>query len=77
MRLDPTETWNMARNGARLVLRYDAANQRVRGTLTNRTGATIPRARVEFHLAGAAELEPKTPPAIPSRSGMPTRSAAA
>ncbi|MCY4489378.1 MAG: hypothetical protein OXF11_19970 [Deltaproteobacteria bacterium] len=46
MRLDPAETWNMARNGARLILRYDAANQRVRGTLNDRTAATIPRPRV-------------------------------
>ena len=37
-------------NGARLVLRYDEANERFTGTVTNTTGATLTDVRVEIHL---------------------------
>lgn len=48
---DLTHTYDMVEsNGARLVLRYDAANERFTGTVTNTTGATLTDVRVEIHL---------------------------
>ena len=54
----PGDTFWMTRAGARLDLRYDAAAERFIGTVTNITGATIPRVRVEVHLSNGVELGP-------------------
>lgn len=54
------ETFWSTRKGVRLALRYDAATQAFKGTATNITGATIPRARVEVHLSNGVELGPTT-----------------
>ena len=51
----------MVRAGARLVLQYDAATQTFKGTVTNTTGATLSRVRVEVHLSNGVELGPTTP----------------
>ena len=51
----------MTRKGARLVLRYDAASQTFRGTVTNTTNAPLSRVRVEVHLTGGPELGPTKP----------------
>ncbi len=56
-----TDSYWSTRAGARLVLQYDAANQRFTGTVTNVTGATLPRVRVEVHLSNGQELGPTTP----------------
>lgn len=56
-----TDTFDMTRNGARLVLRYDAASQTFRGTVTNTTNATLRQVRVEVHAIGAQELGPTKP----------------
>ena len=61
VRLDPTETFWRTRKGVRLALRYDAATRTFRGSATNVTGATIPRARIEVHLSNGVELGPTTP----------------
>ena len=60
-RLLPGETFDMTRKGARLVLRYDAASQTFRGTVTNTTNAPLSRVRVEVHLIGGPELGPTKP----------------
>ena len=57
----PGQTFDMTRKGARLVLRYDAASQTFRGTVTNTTNAPLSRVRVEVHLAGGPELGPTKP----------------
>ena len=57
----PGQTFDMTRKGARLVLRYDAAGQTFRGTVTNTTNAPLSRVRVEVHLAGGPELGPTKP----------------
>ena len=55
------ETYNTVRNGARLALRYDAASQTFRGTVTNESNAPLKQVRVEVHLIGDVELGPTKP----------------
>ncbi len=55
------DTYNMVRSGARLILRYDAASETFRGTVTNETDTTLARVRVEVHLIGDTELGPTEP----------------
>jgi len=55
------ETYNVNRNGARLILSYDAANNQFIGTVENMTNAVLTRARVEIHLSNGVELGPTTP----------------
>ncbi len=45
-----TDTYDNVRNGARLVISYDAATDAFTGTVTNTTGAILPQVRVEVHL---------------------------
>lgn len=45
-----TGTYDNVRNGARLVISYDAATDAFTGTVTNTTGAILPQVRVEVHL---------------------------
>ncbi len=56
-----TDTFDMVRNGARLELRYDAATQTFKGTVTNTTNAPLSSVRVEVHLSNGVELGPTTP----------------
>ena len=56
-----TDTYDMVRAGARLVLRYDAATETFSGTVTNTTSATLPNVRVEVHLSNGVELGPTQP----------------
>ena len=55
------EIYDVTRNGARLILRYDAANNQFIGTVENTTDAMLTRVRVEIHLSNGVELGPTTP----------------
>ncbi len=58
---DLGETFDMVRNGVRLVLRYDAANETFTGTATNTTPARVTQVRIEVHLSNGVELGPTAP----------------
>ena len=60
------QIYDVTRNGARLVMRYDEANNRFTGKVVNMTNATLTRARVEVHLSNGVELGPTNPTDIPS-----------
>ena len=57
----PGDSYDVVRAGARLVLRYDAATQTFKGTVTNTTAVTLTRVRIEVHLSNGVELGPTTP----------------
>ncbi|WP_419837451.1 FxLYD domain-containing protein [Candidatus Poriferisodalis sp.] len=59
--LTPGQTYDVTRNGARLVLAYDPAANTFNGTVTNTTNSVLTRARVEIHLSNGTELGPTTP----------------
>ncbi len=59
--LAPGDTYDETRNGARLVLSYDAAANAFAGTVENTTDRVLTRARVEIHLSNGTELGPTTP----------------
>lgn len=52
------ETYDRIRNGARLILTYDAQNNSFNGTVENTTNETLKQVRVEVHLANGKELGP-------------------
>ena len=45
-----TETYDETRNGARLVISYDAATDAFTGTVSNTTNGVLTQVRVEVHL---------------------------
>jgi len=55
------ETYDNVRNGARLILTYDAQSNSFNGTVENSTEKTLERVRVEVHLSNGTELGPTTP----------------
>ena len=55
------ETYDQVRNGARLILSYDANMNTFVGTVENTTNQTLSRVRVEIHLSNGIELGPTTP----------------
>ena len=55
------ESYDQVRNGARLVLAYDAHANAFNGTVDNTTNDTLTRVRVEVHLSDGRELGPTTP----------------
>ncbi len=55
------ERYDAVRNGARLVLAYDAASNAFTGTVENTTDRTLERVRVEVHLSNGRELGPTAP----------------
>ena len=55
------ESYDRVRNGARLVLSYDAQSNSFNGTVENTTEETLKRVRVEVHLSNGKELGPTTP----------------
>ncbi len=59
--LTPGQTYDVTRNGARLVMAYDPAANTFNGTVTNSTNSMLTRARVEIHLSNGTELGPTTP----------------
>jgi hypothetical protein len=55
------ETYDKVRNGARLILAYDAQSNSFNGTVGNTTDRILKRVRVEVHLSNGKELGPTTP----------------
>ncbi len=55
------QTYDGVRNGARLIMRYDAEANAFVGTVRNVTDGTLPLVRVEVHLSNGTELGPTTP----------------
>ncbi len=55
------ETYDQVRNGARLILAYDANMNTFLGTVENTTNQTLSKVRVEIHLSNGIELGPTTP----------------
>ena len=55
------ETYDKVRNGARLILKYDAQSNSFNGTVENTTERTLKRVRVEVHQSNGKELGPTTP----------------
>ena len=55
------ESYDEVRNGARLILAYDAQSNSFNGTVENTTEETLKRVRVEVHLSNGKELGPTTP----------------
>jgi maltose-binding protein MalE len=55
------EIYDDVRNGARLILTYDAKNNAFKGTVENTTEDTLEQVRVEVHLSNGMELGPTTP----------------
>ena len=52
------ETYDQVRNGARLILAYDAQSNAFNGTVENTTNETLNQVRVEVHLSNGKELGP-------------------
>lgn len=52
------ETYDKVRNGARLILAYDAQTKAFKGTVENTTDETLKQVRVEVHLSNGKELGP-------------------
>jgi len=55
------ESYDEVRNGARLILAYDAQSNSFQGTVENTTDNTLKQVRVEVHLSNGKELGPTTP----------------
>ncbi len=60
------QIYDVTRNGARLVMRYDEANNSFVGKVANMSKATLTRVRVEIHLSNGVELGPTTPTDVPA-----------
>ncbi len=57
-RLGKNETSDETRNGARLILAYNAATKSFQGAVYNTTSKTLSQVRVEVHLSNGVELGP-------------------
>jgi hypothetical protein len=55
------ETYDTVRNGARLILAYDAQSNSFVGTVENTTDKTLKNVRVEVHQSNGKEIGPTTP----------------
>jgi hypothetical protein len=55
------ESYDAVRNGARLVISYDAQSNSFKGFVENTTEDTLEQVRVEVHLSNGVELGPTTP----------------
>ncbi len=51
-------TWDNTRNGAHMVIAYDASSQSFKGVVENTTQKTLEDVRVEVHLSNGTELGP-------------------
>ena len=72
------ETYDHTRNGARLIMAYDAATNTFTGTVENTTNAILQQVRVEIHLFNSQgpnptdpELGPTTPKDLAPGEIMP------
>ena len=59
--LTKADVFDQTRGGARLILRWNEAEQAFLGTAENVTSSVIRRVRVEIHLSNGTELGPTTP----------------
>ncbi len=59
--LEAGEVFDEVRAGARLVISYDPTTNAFLGAVTNTTGGTLGRVRVEVDLSNGVELGPTTP----------------
>ena len=59
--MEPGETFDMVRGGARLILNYDAASNFFKGTVENTSNNVLTNVRIEVHLSNGTELGPTTP----------------
>ena len=64
------QTYDETRNGARLVLKYDAKAQEFTGTVENTTDETLKQVRVEVHLSNGTELGPTKPSDLEPEKSM-------
>jgi len=55
------EKYDAIRNGAYLILAYDAQSNSFNGTVENTTNKILKKVRVEVHLSNGKELGPTTP----------------
>lgn len=55
------DTYDVVRNGAHLVLAYDAESNSFVGTVTNTTEKVLEKVRVEVHTSNGKEIGPSTP----------------
>ena len=73
-----TDTYDQVRNGAHLVLSYDAAMDAFTGNVTNTTNGILTQVRVEVHLYDGTvtvdELGPMLTPNVPNIDLMPGES---
>jgi len=60
------ETWDVVRNGARLVLSFDSESNAFVGTVENTTEGTLCAIRVEVHLSTGTELGPTARVDVPA-----------
>ena len=72
------DTYDQVRNGARLVISYDAAMDAFTGNVTNTTNGLLTQVRVEVHLYDGTitvdELGPMLTPNVPNIDLMPGES---
>ncbi len=71
------DTYDHTRNGARLILAYDAKSNSFIGTVENTTDKTLDQVRVEVHLSNGKELGPTTPADLEPGKKMDVKLAAA
>ena len=64
------DTWDVTRRGARLVLAFEAATDRFKGTVENTTEDRLCSARVEVHLSTGTELGPTARMDLPAGETM-------
>ena len=55
------QQYDQVRNGAQLILAYDAQSNSFQGSVVNTTDKTLTQVRVEVHLSNGTELGPTTP----------------
>lgn len=70
------QTYDTVRGGARLILRYDAAENAFIGTVRNVTDGILQQVRVEVHLSNGIELGPTEPVDLAPGAAVPVRLAA-
>ena len=64
--IGPEDTWDVTRNGARLILLFDPASGAFLGTVENTTRQMLCAVRVEVHLSTGTELGPTERTDLPS-----------
>lgn len=56
-----SDVYDVVRNGAHLILSFDAKSNSFKGTVENTTEKVVEKVRVEVHLSNGIELGPTTP----------------